>query len=325
MILSALARNYVSCIGGLLAVTLLLAGCGSNADNAGAPDTDPPAITSGPTVSEITESSATVSWTTSEAATAAVRYGTSPSIGTAEDAELALGPAAPATTHSITLNDLDAVTLYHFRVECADGSGIPAYSDEADFTTDLTAAMYLADGWEAFAAGDYASALASFEGAQVRDPTSAEAQTGEGWCQYWLDDLAGAITAFGAALSLDAAALDARAGRALCSCESGAFTQAEADAQAVLDADAAYLFARSEDFDYYDLRAIIGVSAYEQDDFAGAQTQVDFIAPGNTLNPAGGGYPTLLSNEVTKLYAVFVHGLATQGTRPGKDLAGENP
>lgn len=321
---SALARKDVSWIGGLLALTLVVAGCGSDGDGA-APDINPPEITSGPTVSQITESSATVSWTTNEASTVAVRYGTSPSIGTAVDAQLALGPATPTTTHSITIEGLDPVTLYHFRAECTDANGNPVYSDESQFTTDLTAEMYLADAWDAFAAQDYVSALASFGGAQVRNPTGAEARIGEGWCDFYLEDYAGSVLAFGSALALDAASLDALAGRAFAYSASGGWSLAEEDAQAVLDENASYVFARDEGFDYFDLHSIIALAAFEQDDFAGAQAQVDFIAPGNTLNPAADDYTDRLSAEVNRYYAQHLFGIGTQGHHPGIEEIGLNP
>ena len=73
------------------------------------------------------------------------------------------------------------------------------------------------------------------------------------------------------------------------------------------------------------LHAIIGVSTFEQDDFVGAQAQVDFIAPGNTLDPVADDYESRLGMEVSTLYASWVHGIAYQGSHPGKDLLTENP
>lgn len=77
-------------------------------------------ITSGPTVSGITQAGATVTWTTSPPGNSLVDYGTTTSYGAAAvDSQI-------AASHSVALSGLAAGTTYHYRVRtqaagCSDG------------------------------------------------------------------------------------------------------------------------------------------------------------------------------------------------------------
>src|SRR5437773_7035386 len=72
-------------------------------------DTTAPVIT-GVSVSAITGSGATITWTTTEAATSQVEYGTTTSYGTTTTLDTTRG-----TTHTVTLTGLADGTGYHFR------------------------------------------------------------------------------------------------------------------------------------------------------------------------------------------------------------------
>jgi len=80
-------------------------------------DKTPPTI-SGVNVSNITESSAIITWTTNEPATSQVTYGKTETYGstTSEDTNL-------STSHSVTLTGLDDDTTYNFRVMSKDAGG----------------------------------------------------------------------------------------------------------------------------------------------------------------------------------------------------------
>jgi hypothetical protein len=89
-----------------------------------------PIITSGPTVSAITGSTATVSWVTNEASNSRVDYGLTGSYGSNST------NASYVTSHSVTLTGLTATTTYHYRVQSTDGCGNgPTSSTDATFTT----------------------------------------------------------------------------------------------------------------------------------------------------------------------------------------------
>jgi thiol-disulfide isomerase/thioredoxin len=80
-------------------------------------DKTPPTI-SGVNVSNITESSAIITWTTNEPATSQVTYGKTETYDstTSEDTNL-------STSHSVTLTGLDDDTTYNFRVMSKDAGG----------------------------------------------------------------------------------------------------------------------------------------------------------------------------------------------------------
>lgn len=87
------------------------------------------------TVSEITETSAIISWNTDEASHSRVDYGftTSYEVGSKQQDE-------EVATHTVALTDLIPGQLYHFRVRSKDISNNEAFSDDFVFTTlDLTA------------------------------------------------------------------------------------------------------------------------------------------------------------------------------------------
>jgi peroxiredoxin len=96
-------------------------------------DTTAPVI-SNITVTNITTSAATVTWTTNEAATSVVEYGTTSAYGsTKSDSEL-------VTSHSLTLTGLSADTTYHYRVKSVDAANNSATSSNNTFVTAKPAA-----------------------------------------------------------------------------------------------------------------------------------------------------------------------------------------
>jgi len=93
-------------------------------------DSTSPTITSGPTVSEITQTAAIVSWTTSEDGDSRVRYGER-----AGQYEYQAGDAALSAAHQITLTGLRPSTTYQYVVESTDASGNTVTSPEGYFRT----------------------------------------------------------------------------------------------------------------------------------------------------------------------------------------------
>ncbi len=94
------------------------------------PDTTPPVI-SNVTVSDITTSSAVVSWTTDELSNSTVVFGTK-----SELPDNTVGDVSNTTSHSITLSGLHDGTKYFFVVKSADTSNNTAASTESNFTTE---------------------------------------------------------------------------------------------------------------------------------------------------------------------------------------------
>ena len=78
-------------------------------------DTTPPAI-SAVTSTSITDSSATITWTTNEASSSVVKYGTTTPTTEVSD-------AAMVTSHSVTITGLSAATTYYYQVKSIDAAG----------------------------------------------------------------------------------------------------------------------------------------------------------------------------------------------------------
>jgi len=95
-------------------------------------DTAPPQI-SDVSSSSITSNSAQISWTTDEASTSQVEYGTTPSYGSQTSLDQSL-----LTSHSQTLTNLSPNTTHHFRVKSRDSSGNEAVSSDYTFITSQT-------------------------------------------------------------------------------------------------------------------------------------------------------------------------------------------
>jgi Purple acid Phosphatase, N-terminal domain len=93
------------------------------------PDTTPPVLF-GVVVTNITDATAIVEWTTDEPATSTVQYGTSTSYGLSQTV------SGNRQNHSVTLTDLNGSTQYHFRASSSDAiPNGPTYSPDITFTT----------------------------------------------------------------------------------------------------------------------------------------------------------------------------------------------
>ena len=93
------------------------------------PDTRAPAIT-GVAATGLGQTSATISWTTDEPATTQVAYGATSAYGTTTPVN-----TSRSTSHSLTVNGLNAGTTYHYQVRSVDAAGNVAASADAVFTT----------------------------------------------------------------------------------------------------------------------------------------------------------------------------------------------
>ena len=92
-------------------------------------DTAPPVI-SAVASSDVTQSAATITWTTNEPGDTQVEYGTTTSYGSSTARNTAM-----ATSHSAALTGLSASTLYHYSVKSKDAAGNLATSGDFSFTT----------------------------------------------------------------------------------------------------------------------------------------------------------------------------------------------
>ena len=109
--------------------TFTPSGTGPAESPRGSADTTPPTI-SGVGASGITTSAATIAWTTNEASTTQVDYGTTTSYGQSTTLNSTL-----VTSHSVSLSGLSTGTLYHYRVRSKDTVGNEAIGTDNTFTT----------------------------------------------------------------------------------------------------------------------------------------------------------------------------------------------
>ncbi len=87
-------------------------------------------IISNVTASSISDTSATISWSTDEVSSSQVEFGTGTSYGSSTTIDNTL-----VTSHTVTLSGLSSWTTYHFRVKSQDGSGNLTVSSDFAFTT----------------------------------------------------------------------------------------------------------------------------------------------------------------------------------------------
>jgi phosphodiesterase/alkaline phosphatase D-like protein len=85
---------------------------------------------SGLVATDISATTANIIWTTNEAATSLVEYGTTASYGSTTNED-----TARERSHSVRLTGLKPRTTYHYRVKSKDASGLWAESGDATFTT----------------------------------------------------------------------------------------------------------------------------------------------------------------------------------------------
>ena len=93
------------------------------------PAPTPPTV-SNVTTTATTTSGTTVGWTTDQASTSQVEYGTSTSYGSETTLD-----STQVTTHSVTLSGLTANTPYHYRVISTNAAGATTTSQDYTFTT----------------------------------------------------------------------------------------------------------------------------------------------------------------------------------------------
>lgn len=91
-------------------------------------DQTPPNIDGDAVTVSVTSASATISWTTDEAATSVVNYGLTDSYGQSVS-------GASATSHSVTISSLSANTTYHFSIKVTDAAGNSNSTEDLIFTT----------------------------------------------------------------------------------------------------------------------------------------------------------------------------------------------
>ncbi|MEN6423840.1 MAG: CARDB domain-containing protein [Phycisphaerales bacterium] len=109
-------------------------------------DVTAPKITEGPKATSVTQTTASILWTTNENSDSVVKYGTSSGVY-----KFTRSNQLMVTSHAVSLDELKSDTTYYYRVESTDAHGNTVQSDEHTFRTlaeqvDLPD-LYIADIW----------------------------------------------------------------------------------------------------------------------------------------------------------------------------------
>ncbi|MFC1998818.1 peptidylprolyl isomerase [Chloroflexota bacterium] len=86
------------------------------------------------TVTEVSDTSATISWSSSKAATTQIEYGGTTALGLNNTPDTTL-----RTSHSVTLSGLSSKTKYHFKLKAVDASDNEVTSERSWFSTKVDA------------------------------------------------------------------------------------------------------------------------------------------------------------------------------------------
>lgn len=116
------------------------AGAIANGDIALSDDDPTPPVITHVVVSDITDGTARISWTTDEPSTSQVEYDFVPDYGQATEEDTNL-----LTSHSVTLQGLTPATSYHFRVKSTNAAGLTSYSSDQPFTTQPLSGTVIVD------------------------------------------------------------------------------------------------------------------------------------------------------------------------------------
>jgi len=265
---------------GLLAALITVGGCGS--DSGTNPQNYPkPVITDIPEVSEIQSYQVTISWTTDILSTSAVLYGTSSGSYTLKDSISAF----QSTSHRMVVASLRSNTLYYFVVQSKSQGGL-VRSAEDTFRTAMATADLAGAAWTKYRLADIPGAMALFRSLLTVQPQASEAYTGLGWCcaHPALDSLTTALSWFSGAIALNGADADALAGRGFVRLALNLYNQAGADLAKVLSLNSAYSMAYNSKVNARAVRLGLAEARFYLQDFAGAQAQIDLLAPGNGLD-----------------------------------------
>lgn len=124
-----------------LVAAFAITGCGSAAANQNGSQNPPPPPPPGSSLTisnvgatSITNSGATISWSTNLGGTSQVDYGTTTQYGSSTTLD-----TNSVTSHSVALTGLEAATTYDFRVRSKDSTGVEVPSANFTFTTTSTA------------------------------------------------------------------------------------------------------------------------------------------------------------------------------------------
>ncbi|MDI6740420.1 MAG: hypothetical protein QME74_08670 [Candidatus Edwardsbacteria bacterium] len=156
---------------------------------------------------------------------------------------------------------------------------------------ELTAAEYLAQGWNNFVMGSYSTALSRFDNAIGKDASMADAYNGKGWCQGILGSPAGALATFKVGLSHSGSNNEIKAGMAFTYAAMDSFSQAVTYGLNVLTADSLWQFShtyrespRDNKLDCKEVRLLLAQNYFKLGQFSSSLLWVQKLNPGYSVD-----------------------------------------
>jgi len=242
-------------------------------------DVTAPVIVAAP-IAEVTDSTATISWTTDEPCSVSVKYVIHGATDTA---------ATPGKEyrqhHQVRLVGLIADSDYDYYTVSFDVSGNFTLTDWQTFHTAIDTGAFLQLGWQLLKEKNYYGAKSAFRNYLTYYPASVSALTGLGWCLLRTDSISAAQSNFLAALDSEPLQAEALSGMAWLTFRASQWTGLQAHLEKLLASDSLYIFPGDTSYNYRDLRLMLANAYNRLDMSAEAQAQLDLIYPQNGLNP----------------------------------------
>ncbi len=187
---------------------------------------------------------------------------------------------------------LGALTCALLFASCSSNSGGPSTK---------TPQQLINEGWQAYAAKNYASALASFTQALQQNASLPDAHNGAGWSNGKLNNMADAGAQFNAGLALDTSNLQIKAGLAFVLNAQKNYSSSIGRAGEVLQADSNWVFGRDLSVTATDLHLLLAEDYFAMADFASSLAEVQKLEPGFIVNVGSVIGRLALADEIERL------------------------
>ncbi len=162
--------------------------------------------------------------------------------------------------------------------------------------------LEIARGWISFSSDDYQGALHSFGKASKMESLDARAYIGLGWCYAMIDKLDDAIANFDYAIAREPSSPDGYAGKAFILMAKNEFEKTiEIAFKAITLGNEGYIFSQIPDVNLSSLRLLLAECYYAMGNYAEAMIQVDIIEPYNKLDRNSRNFKQDLLAELERL------------------------
>lgn len=263
-------------------------------------------IAAGPTTVSVTDSSATVQWSTNLNSDSHAYCWIE---GTADT--LSVSDEDMVTDHLLTWTGLAPERTYSYYVlsEAPEGS---VMSPEGDFRTGMppgcNPSEFISLGWTDFEDGNYDTAADMFRAAIECNAFSwtdhADSYAGMGWTHLMLEDIANCLQWLEVAIAEGFGSSDMHAARAAAERDLPDFEEAIYSAGVVLDSHPDYVFSHKESYDWRDLRIIRAQSFFALAEYESVNQEIELLG-GIVQDPLDESFIDNLLAELERLEILY--------------------